>query len=154
MKLSNNFTVSEFEKSQTASRKGINNTMGPNEIENAKSLCENVLQKVRDQFGPVVISSGYRSPELNIAIGGSQTSQHTLGEAADAEVPGLSNLELALWIVENCEFDQLILEFHDTKIPNSGWVHVSYSRRKDNRKEILTATRVNGKTVYKHGLPV
>jgi len=78
---------------------------------------------VRDKFGPVIISSGYRSKELNAAIGGSVTSQHSIGEAADFEVPGLDNKKLADWIKDNLKFDQLILEFYKDGDPNSGWVH-------------------------------
>jgi hypothetical protein len=149
MKLSRNFTVNEFIKSQTATRHEIDNSMGSKEFGNAKELAIQVLQPVRDHFGRVTISSGYRSPELNKKIGGSTTSQHCKGEAADIECHGVSNATLAKWIVENLEFDQCILEFHDLNIPNSGWVHVSHSRG-DNRKNFLSATKVKGKTVYKN----
>ena len=149
MKLSKNFTVAEFEKSQTATRRGIFNEMDGEIMKNAFALAEKVLQPVRDHFGRTNISSGFRSPELNKAIGGSTRSQHCKGEAADIECPPHSNADVAKWIVENLEFDQCILEFHDLSIPNSGWVHVSYSRG-DNRRIFLLATKENGKTVYKH----
>jgi zinc D-Ala-D-Ala carboxypeptidase len=151
MKLSENFTMAEFTKSQTAERKGIDNTPEGEHLEAAKALFENVVQKVRDHFGPTVINSGYRSPELNEAVGGSSRSQHCKGQAADIECPGTANADLANWIVENLDFDQVILEFYTPGIPDSGWVHVSYNTE-GNRKSILTATRVDGKTVYSEGI--
>ena len=152
MKLSENFTMAEFTKSQTAERKGIDNTPEGDHLEAAKALFENVVQKVRDHFGPTVINSGYRSPELNEAVGGSSRSQHCKGEAADIEVPGTANGDLARWIADNLDFDQLILEFYTPGIPDSGWVHVSYKSDGDNRKECLTAARINGKTQYLEGI--
>lgn len=152
MRLSKNFTLCEFTKSQTAERRGIDNTPQGEHMEAAKALFENVVQPVRDQFGPTVINSGYRSPELNEAVGGSSKSQHCKGEAADIEVPGVANGDLANWIVDNLDFDQVILEFYTPGIPDSGWVHVSYKADGSNRKSILTATRVDGKTVYSNGI--
>ena len=144
MKLSKNFSLAEFTKSQTAERKGLDNTPKGEHLEAAKILFEKVVQPVRDHFGPTVINSGYRGPELNEAVGGSSRSQHCKGQAADIEV--------AQWIVDNCDFDQLILEFYTPGIPDSGWVHVSYVSEEDNRKSILTASRVDGKTQYSVGL--
>ena len=143
MKLTNNFSLQELLKSQTALRKGIDNKpANPGVITNLQVLCEKVLQPVRDHFGkPVVINSGYRSPKLNKAIGGSNKSQHTKGEAADIEIPGLSNKELAEYIEDNLPFDQLILEFYNGVDPNSGWVHVSYENDSDNRKQTLTINK-------------
>lgn len=152
MRLSKNFTMAEFTKSQTAERKGIDNTPEGEHLEAAQALFENVVQPVRDHFGPTVINSGYRSPALNEAVGGSSTSQHCKGQAADIEVPGTPNADLAQWIVDNVEFDQVILEFYTPGIPDSGWVHVSYKADGDNRKSILTAMKENGKTVYKPGI--
>jgi len=152
MRLSKNFTMAEFTKSQTAERKGIDNTPQGEHLEAAKALFENVVQKVRDEFGPTVINSGYRSPELNEAVGGSSRSQHCKGQAADIEVPGVANGELAEWVRDNLEFDQLILEFYTPGIPDSGWVHVSYLADGDNRGECLTATRIDGKTEYSVGI--
>ena len=106
---------------------------------------------MRDHLGPIRISSGYRNPELNRAIGGSSKSQHCKGEAVDIECPGTANYDVANFIKENLEFDQLILEFYTPGIPDSGWVHVSY-KHEDNRKSVLTAMKENGKTVYKPGL--
>jgi len=152
MKLSQNFSLAEFTKSQTAERKKIDNTPKGQHLESAKALFENVVQKVRDHFGLTVINSGYRSPELNTAVGGSSTSQHCKGEAADIEVPGTANGDLAQWIVDNLDFDQVILEFYKPGIPDSGWVHVSYKADGTNRKSVLTATSQNGKTVYSNGI--
>ena len=152
MKLSKNFSMAEFTKSQTAERKGIDNTPQGEHLEAATALFENVVQKVRDHFGVTTINSGYRSPELNSAVGGSATSQHCHGEAADIEVPGVANGDLANWIVENTDFDQVILEFYTPGIPDSGWVHVSYKADGSNRGEALTASRVDGKTVYSVGI--
>ena len=151
MKLSKNFTLQEFTKSQTAIRMDIDNTPNEGHLENAKALFDNVVQKVRDHFGVTTINSGYRGPELNKAVGGSSKSQHCKGEAVDIECPGTGNYDVAKWISENCDFDQLILEFYTPGIPDSGWVHVSY-KSTENRKSILTAMKENGKTVYKSGL--
>ena len=152
MKLSENFTMAEFIKSDTAKREGIDNTPEGKHLENAKALFENVVQKVRDHFGPTVLNSGYRCPELNQAVRGSKTSQHCKGEAADIEVRGVANGDLAQWIVDNLDFDQVILEFYTPGEPSSGWVHVSYKADGTNRKSILTASRIDGKTVYTNGI--
>ena len=151
MQLSKHFTLEEFEKSQTATRKGITNKAGSGEIKNLGDLCYEVLEPVRVKFDkPVTITSGYRSPELSVAIGSKSTSQHCLGEAADFEIAGVSNLQVALWIQNICDFDQLILEFwkKEDNDPNSGWVHCSY-KDGSNRKQILT---YDGSS-YKNGLP-
>ena len=137
MKLTNNFSLAEMTKSQTATRKGIRNEPSTAHIENLIHLAETVLQPVREHFGkPVAISSGYRSPELCEAIGSSAKSQHAKGEAADFEIPGVDNMQLAMWISKNTKFDQLILEYY-TGEPQSGWVHVSYVSPDDNRHERL-----------------
>ena len=112
MRLSQNFTLAELIKSQTAERKSINNNPNEDNIENLQRLCEHILQPVRDHFGKVVsLSSGFRSPELCVAIGSSTTSQHASGQAADFEIYGVSNKVLADYIADNLDFDQLILEF-------------------------------------------
>ena len=149
--LSKNFTLTEFTKSQTALRLGIDNTPSDEHLGAAKLLFENVVQPVRDHFGPTVINSGYRGPALNEAIGGAATSQHCRGEAVDIECPGVPNHEVAEWIQNNLDFDQLILEFYTQGIPDSGWVHVSYIPE-GNRKQSLTAVKQDGKTVYLQGL--
>lgn len=138
MKLSQHFTLEEMIKSQTASRKGIDNTPTPEVIENLKLLCENVLEKIRINFGrPLTVNSGYRGPKLNKAIGGAKNSQHMTGQAADIEIVSIDNKALFNWIKDNMEFDQLILEFYKPGIPDSGWVHVSWNS-KGNRKQVLT----------------
>jgi hypothetical protein len=151
VRLSKNFTLQEFTKSQIAERKGIDNIPGEIHLERAKKLFENIVQKVRDNFGVTIINSGYRSGDLNYAIGGSNTSQHCKGEAVDIECPGTPNYDVAKWIEDNLDFDQLILEFYTPGIPDSGWVHVSY-KTEDNRRSILTAMKENGKTIYKPNL--
>ena len=146
MKLSDNFSLTEFTKSQTAERKGIVNK--PNEIHviAMESLCYNILERVRAAFRkPININSGYRSVALCEAIGSKSTSQHCDGEAADIEIYGVSNYNLAKYIENNLNFDQLILECWDGIQPNSGWVHVSYVEA-NNRKDVLTYTRANGYT--------
>jgi zinc D-Ala-D-Ala carboxypeptidase len=148
MKLSNNFSLNELIRSQTAERKGIDNTPSAEHQENLKSLCTHILQPIRDHFGKVVtVSSGYRSPELCIAIGSKTTSQHAKGEAADFEIFGVSNKVLADWIHNNINYDQLILEFWSPEDPNKGWIHCSYSKD-NNRKQYLRAYKNEGKTKY------
>ena len=148
MKLSPNFSLNELTKSQTAERKGIDNTPSAEHQENLKSLCTHVLQPVRDHFGQVVsVSSGYRSPELCTAIGSKITSQHAKGEAADFEIFGVSNKELADWINYNLNYDQLILEYWKESDPHSGWVHCSYSENQK-RRQYLKAFKSNGSTKY------
>ena len=154
MKLSKNFTLSELTKSQTAVRKGIRNEPSTAHIENLIHLAETVLQPVREHFGkPVAISSGYRSPELCEAIGSSAKSQHAKGEAADFEIPGVDNMQLATWINKNTNFDQLILEYYEPGDPNSGWVHCS-AVKEGSRAQVLKATKVEGKTKYENILLV
>jgi zinc D-Ala-D-Ala carboxypeptidase len=150
MKLSANFQLSELVKSQVAERKGISNNPSPAHIDNLKALCVNVLQPIRSHFdAPVLISSGYRSGELNIAIGSSIKSQHIEGKAADIEVAGTDNKELAEWVRDNLEFDQLILEFYRDGEPDSGWIHISWDSG-NNRNQLLRASRdEEGKTNYK-----
>lgn len=151
-KLSENFTLREYLKSQTAERRGIDNTPSQAHLDNAFTLFQRVVQPVRDHFGPTIVTSGYRSPALNAAIGGSPRSQHQMGQAVDIEVPGVPTAEVAQWIADNLTFDQLILEFYNPKDINSGWVHVSYVLVGGNRGEVLTASRINGVTEYSWGL--
>ena len=152
MQLTTNFSLHELTKSETALRMGFDNTPGEVETENLRLLAEKVLQPVRDHFGKgVKCNSGFRSPESNAAVGGSKTSDHCKGQAADIEIPGVPNAELAQWIMDNLEYTQLILEFYTPGIPDSGWVHVSYDP--DNlKKQELTAMKVAGKTQYVPGL--
>lgn len=152
MKLSNNFTLSEFTKSQTASRRGLNNEPTPDIIKALQTLAENVLQPVRDHYGRGVnVSSGYRSPEVNAAVGGSRTSDHCKGFAADIEIVGVANAELALYIRDNMKYTQLILEGYIEGVPDSGWVHVSYDPS-NLKKQVMTAKFVNGRAVYSNGI--
>lgn len=138
--LSKHFTLAEFTRSQTATRHGISNRPTPAHLDAMKLLCERVLEPVREHFGrPVRITSGYRSAALNRKIGGSQTSQHSRGEAADFEIPGIDNRTVAKWIRDNLRFDQLILEGAKRGDPNAGWIHVSY-RADRARMDVLTAT--------------
>lgn len=151
MKLSKNFSLQELTKSETALRHDIDNTPTKVEIENLRILCENILQPVRDRFGPTHVSSGYRHPLVNAKTGGSPKSHHCRGMAADFEVPGVANATLAQWVAENLEFTQVILEFYTPGIPDSGWVHAAYDPA-DLKKEMLTATRKGGRVVYSPGL--
>ena len=148
MNLSQNFSLRELTKSQTAERKGIDNTPTDEHIENLKLLCENILQPVRDHFGRVKVTSGYRSPELCVAIGSSVNSQHAKAEAADFECPGIDNAELADWIQKELSYDQLILEYYTPGEPNSGWIHCSWIAEQP-RASFLHAYREDGRTKYK-----
>jgi zinc D-Ala-D-Ala carboxypeptidase len=149
MQLSKNLSLAEVTRSETAKRKGISNMPTPEHIENFKKLAENVFQPIRDHFGvPIRISSGYRSKELNTAIGGSLSSQHCQGEAIDIDMDGTSitNAQIFHFIKDNLNFDQMIWEFGTDKNPD--WVHVSYESTGKQRKQILVAKRVGGKTTY------
>jgi len=148
MNLTRNFTLSELTKSDTAIRKGINNNPSAEQIEKLKALCENILQPVRDHFGRVKVTSGFRSVDLCLAIGSSANSQHAKAEAADFECPGVDNAELADWIKRELPYDQLILEFYTPGEPNSGWIHCSYTEGTP-RASFLHAFRSEGKTKYK-----
>jgi len=142
MNLTANFTLAEMVKSETALRHNMDNTPGETEIENLKQLCEQVLQPVRNHFQTgVKVNSGFRHPEVNAKVGGSKTSDH----------PGIPNADLAIWIMDNLQYTQLILEFYTPGIPDSGWVHVSYDPA-NLKKQNLTAVKKDGKTVYLPGL--
>jgi len=144
MKLSEHFSLQELTKSSTAERRGIANEPDDEAVENLIMVCETILEPVREQYGiPFIPNSGFRCLELNRAIGSSDRSQHTTGEAVDFEVPSISNREVALWVKENCKFDQLILEFYKEGDPSSGWVHCSYVIDGDNRN---SARIFDGKT--------
>jgi hypothetical protein len=148
MNLSKSFTLNELTKSQEATRLGIDNTPNEEHILNLKLLCENVLQPIRDYYGmPVSVSSGYRSAKLCEAIGSSSKSQHTKGQAADFEIFGVANKDLADFVVKNLDYDQCILEFWNENEPNSGWVHCSFNAL-GNRKQFLKAEKLNGRVVY------
>ena len=151
MMLTLNFSLWELTRSQVATRLDIPNVPGPVMVNRLRLLCCNILEPVREEFGSFSPSSGYRSPTLNEVIGGSKNSQHMMGEAVDFEVWGVSNLKLARWIENNLEFDQLILEYHVTRLTNSGWVHCSYCLN-DRRKAVLT--KIPKEAGYRVGLPV
>ena len=150
IRLSKNFALSEMVKSATAERLNVDNSPSDIHLVNLTHLAIRILQPVRDEFGVITINSGYRSPALNAKVGGSKTSQHCNRQAADFESFSTPNPDLAKWIANNLEFDQLILEFYDGVNPNSGWVHCSYNLM-GNRKKILTALKTGGKVVYRNG---
>jgi hypothetical protein len=141
MNLSAHVTLAEFQDSSTATTHGINNKMNESQIASAKLLCENVFEPLRIHLNtPIKISSGFRSLQVNKMIGGSKTSQHTKGEAMDLQI-GANGF---FFIKTKLDFDQLIWEFGNDENPS--WVHVSYSSK--NRKQVLKATKKNGKTIY------
>ena len=152
MKISEHLDLSEVIRSETAKRHGISNMPTEEHIANFKLLAENVFEKVRNNFRcPIHISSGYRSKELNACtLGASPTSQHSTGEAIDIDMDGsangVTNTMVFNYIKDNLEFDQLIWEFGTNENPD--WVHVSYESTGKQRKQILKATRVNGKPHY------
>jgi len=148
MQMSRNFSLQELIKSDTAIRMGINNNPSAEQVEKLKALCENILQPVRDHFGRVKVTSCFRSVDLCLAIKSSAKSQHAKAEAADFEVMGTDNAELADWIYKNLDFDQIILEFYTPGEPNSGWIHCSYVPE-GGRKQFLHAYKSEGKTKYK-----
>ena len=151
MKLTANITLDELCKSQVSERKGINNNPNPAQIENIKALAVNVLQPIRSNFDkPLIISSGFRCAQLCVEIGSSINSQHVADEgaaAADFEIPGVDNLDLAIWIKHNLDIDQGILEFYREGEPTSGWIHCSYTKE-GNRNQWLKARREDGSVKY------
>jgi len=169
MRISQNFSLQELVYSPSAIHAGIDQEehLDNNAIARITALTLKVLQKVRDKFGPTKINSCFRSKPLNDLVNGSPKSQHCCSgtsAAADIEIISekISNLELATWIRDNLEFDQLILENYqpdrvsritgEKEGPNSGWVHVSYSSVGDNRKEVLRMVKIKGKAKYYQGL--
>ncbi len=140
--LSTHFTLGEMTKSMVALRHGIDNSLDPRNdtdretVKNLGRVCGAVLEPARLHFRrPIIPSSGYRCIELNRLLGSSDKSQHIRGQAVDFEIAGVSNLTLWKWCGESIDFDQLILEFHDEKIPSSGWVHCSYVNEDKNRRQ-------------------
>ena len=141
MNLSKHVTLKEFQASGLATLRNINNEMNESQIASAKLLCENVFEPLRSYLNtPINISSGFRSLQVNKMIGGAKTSQHTKGEAMDLQI-GSKGFN---FIKDKLDFDQLIWEFGNDE--NPAWVHVSYSSK--NRKQVLKATKKNGKTIY------
>ena len=151
MKLSEHLDLTEVTRSDSAKRKGIDNTPTPEHLENFKKLAQNIFEPIRKHFGvPIHISSGYRSKALNTAIGGSLTSQHCSGEAIDIDMDGsangVTNKMVFEFIKANLNFDQLIWEFGTKDAPD--WVHVSFETSGKQRKQILRAIKSGGKTAY------
>jgi len=152
MKLTKNFSLHEMTKSDTALRLGLENQPNEQQLVALQTLAEKVLQPTRDYYNMgVKVNSALRTLPVNRAIGSGDSSHHVRGMAADIEIPGIPNAELAKWMVENVDFTQIILEFYTPGVPDSGWVHVSYVPE-DLKKQVLTATKQNGKTVYLPGL--
>lgn len=150
MRISNNLTLSELIRSESAKRLGISNTPTEEHIENFKIIAKNIFEPVREHFGvPIRISSGYRSKELNAKTkGASATSDHCFGRALDLDNDGTSitNKEIFDFIKDNLDFKQLIWEFGTDSNPD--WVHVSYDKN-NLKNEVLKAVKVKGKSVYK-----
>lgn len=153
MKITEHFSLKELTESYTAVRLGIDNTPTPEIVASLTLLCEQVLEPIRAMFGPIYVSSGYRSPELNKAVGGASKSQHVLGQAVDIKFGnGVDKCDVAKWVIaHDIPFDQIILEAYDPESKGSGWLHISYGS--SNRREVLTAVFKNGKVNYKKGLP-
>lgn len=143
MNLSHHFTLEEMTRSDYAIRNGIDNTPPHFVVDNLMLLCSRILEPLRDMFGvPIIISSGYRSELVNRGIGGSPTSDHCKGLAADFEIPGVSNYKVCEHIAgTNLHFGQLIYEFGE-----AGWVHISYDAAA--KRQVLEARKVHGRTVY------
>ena len=149
MQISKHLSLAEVSRSETAKRRGISNTPSGEHLENFKKLAENIFEPIREHFGvPIHISSGYRSKELNAAVGGSSSSQHCQGEAIDIDMDGttITNAEIFNYIKDNLNFDQLLWEFGNDSNPD--WVHVSYESTGKQRKQILKVIKANGKTSY------
>ena len=148
MNLSPHFTAAEMCRTSQP----FMNEPGPVETQSLRVLCEKVLEPIRAHFGrPVRVNSGYRGPQVNRSVGSKPTSQHAKGEAADIEIDGVSNAELAKWIRDNLAFDQLILEAYRPGVAGSGWVHVSY-RTGRLRKSVLTMAMGSHGPVYTNGI--
>ena len=149
-KKSDHKTYAEAIHSNTAKRRGIDNTPNPTQVENMKLTAEKIFEPLRKFVGgPIKVNSFFRSPELNTKIGGSKTSQHCKGQAIDIDdVFGYkTNAEMYNWIKENLDFDQMIWEFGTDMNPN--WVHISYVSEEDNRNRCLKAYKDDRKTKYK-----
>lgn len=150
MKLSDNLSLKEVTKSNTATFYGIDNTPNEEQLSCLKSIAKNVFQEARNELGAIFVSSGFRSSELNTKLKGSKTSQHMEGKALDLDndfrEEAATNAEIFHYIKDNLVFDQLIWEFGDDKNPD--WVHVSYQPNGMNRKQVLKAVKIKGRTRY------
>ena len=148
-RISDHISYKEATFSQTATRKDIDNTPSEEVLQRMKTVADNIFEPLRAHVGgPIKINSFYRSIMLNTAIGGSKSSQHTRGEAIDIDdtLGCMSNKDMFTFIKDELDFDQLIWEFGDDE--NPAWVHVSYVSPENNRRRILKASKVNGKTTY------
>jgi hypothetical protein len=143
--ISKHITLTEATKSNTATRLGINNKPNEATIETMKLTAEKVFEPLREIIGAIRVSSFYRSPELNRAIGGSKNSQHCKGEAMDLQAVTVTNSKLFQEACKLPEFDQIIWEFGNKQEPD--WVHISYAKT-NNRKQILRATKIGNRTAY------
>jgi zinc D-Ala-D-Ala carboxypeptidase len=157
MQISEHFSLDELTRSSTAAQIGDPNQPGEIARSSLTTLCAKVLEPVRLHFGKQVrINSGYRSPRTNRAVGSSDASQHRLGEAADLEILGVTNAEIAMWIRDNLAFDQLILENYRPGVAGSGWVHVSYRagrlRGVNGRGGVLTMVLGSHGAIYSSGI--
>lgn len=148
MNLSPHFTLAELTRTGT----GLPNDPSPAQIEKLRALCVHILEPVRAHFNrPVKVNSGYRSPAVNAAVGSKPTSDHCKGCAADIEIDGVSNYELAKWVRDHLQFKQLILEAYKPGIPSSGWVHIAYIDG-NNSKSVLTMSMSSHGPTYENGL--
>lgn len=152
------FTLSELTKSATARRLGIDNEADADVRANITALVDNVLDPLRTKWGmPIIVTSGYRCPKLNSAVGGAANSQHTKGMAADirtvSDTPADNMRLLRCLLNSGIVFDQVICEYPDAQ-GRPDWIHVSFKRLGGNRKNRLTAVRKNGRTVYVSGIVV
>ena len=152
MRLSKNFVLSEITRSNTAKRKGISNEPKQEHLVNLQRLVTNLIQPIRDELGPIRVTSGYRSPKLNRSIGGSTKSQHCKGEACDLQFwkdGQMINKEIYSWVLKSdIEFDQMINEF------DFAWIHISL-KEKNNRKQVLEAYKdEDGDTAYRYAQTV
>ena len=148
--ISKHITYAEAIHSSTAKRRGIDNTPSPTNVETMKETAKKIFEPLREFVnGPIKVTSMFRSPVLNEAIGGAKSSQHMKGQAMDLDdVYGYkTNSEMYHWIKENLNFDQLIWEFGTDTNPN--WIHVSYVSEDENRNRCLKAYKEKGRTKYK-----
>ncbi len=135
MKLSANFSLEELIHSEIADRNAIDNTPGDAVVLNLKELCDNTLQPVRDKMGEVItVTSGYRSPAVNVLAKGAPNSQHVIGQAADIKCFSLGNKTLYNAIKDIGVFDQLIWEYGNDDAPQ--WVHVSFNPNGNRNQEL------------------
>ena len=147
--ISKHISYKEGVYSNTATRRGIENTPDDEQLKCMETIAEEIFEPLRAYVGgPIKINSFFRSPELNKAIGGSGKSQHCKGQAIDIDdtFGRMTNAEMYHWIKEHLDFDQMIWEFGDDD--NPAWVHVSYVSAEDNRNRCLKAYKENGKTAY------